>query len=240
MGYRTFSFFFLALLLVSLNLHAERTPTLLERNPFVSSQFRPPEPPRPPQRPTAPPAAQDLLFQGMYQIRDEMRVLVRDRSKPQGMWITVGDAADGITAKSLDLENNKLLIVNDQGERWLELASAPDVSMAVATVAPTPAATQRGPQRIRPTTTTTRQRTTTTSTRPTVTHTRSNLQASSTAERTNRVVVPPPRPRRSVDPGVQAPSYVPPDPTNLRPPTESEPSAPPPPPPPPPNPGGFP
>lgn len=190
--------------------------TLTERNPFIHSGFTPPEDGRPTGARPTPVATQEFAFQGVYELGDQTHVLVKDRRQPNGQWLVIGEDSDGLTAKSFDSEENRLLLASASGEHWLDLASAPNVSIAAAPRPSTrPAVTGTSPtRRIQPTSNVR------SPTRIQPPRTRTVRPSNSTSTTTRRL--PSRLPRSSIpqatDPDLRAPRYTPPSPIGLQPP----------------------
>ncbi len=197
------------------------TAGLTEKNPFVWPDFEPPEDRRPARPDPSPQRGEDIEFHAIYELDGVTRALIRDRSNQSFQWVTIGEESDeGVLAKSYNRENDQLLLASSDGERWLDLQSvaAPSGRPSGPGVQrpsrpgverPTPTRTTPSPTVRTPSTT---RATTTTRQPPSVTPspTRPTVRSATTSSSDRRRVVPMPR-RRAADPGLDPPSYTPPE-----------------------------
>ncbi len=97
------------------------SPTLLDRSPFVPANFDPGS--QNVSNPAAPTSSTGYEFRGVYQIGDRYWFLVSDPASQDGSWIELGKTSEDLLARSFDPETKSLVLVSNNTEHKLELAS---------------------------------------------------------------------------------------------------------------------
>ena len=119
--------------------------SLIERNPFVWSDFNP-NPSSGSQQ--ARPSNQGFEFHAVYELSGQTQVLVRDRANNKYHWLEVGTEMDGLLAKSFNPDSNQLVFAYENDEQFLDLEDQPLVTSAplASAAGPAPAAVQSSPR----------------------------------------------------------------------------------------------
>ena len=119
----------------------DQAASLVKRSPFMPpNQPVAPKPQPPAARPTVAPSAYE--FRGVFQINGEYRFLLRERTRPEGRWLEIGDSVDGVEAVSYDPRGQTLKIRNGGSTYDLALATY-DSNAAPIPVSGQPVATTR-------------------------------------------------------------------------------------------------